>query len=130
MTMSDAMSKTFQGNDQFGCRVAAVMGNDSSVIITGTGLDDDEDQPKVISLDAPTVKAFVAWASPPAADPRVAEAVLSSFLTKKLDDIVRQVAELPDRSSPEDWPEAMLVTADELRAILTAQAGDEGTGGR
>jgi hypothetical protein len=51
-----------------------------------------------------------------------------------LDDIVRQVAELPDRSSPEDWPEAMLVTSDELRsiltAILTAQAGDEGTGGR
>lgn len=34
--------------------------------------------------------------------------------------IVREVAELPDRNSPEDWPEAMLVTADELRAIVIA----------
>lgn len=32
--------------------------------------------------------------------------------------IVRDVAELPDRNSPEDWPEAMLVTADELTGIL------------
>lgn len=34
--------------------------------------------------------------------------------------IVRDVAELPDRDSPEDWPEAMLVTSDELRAIVLA----------
>lgn len=34
------------------------------------------------------------------------------------DQIVQQVAELPDRTSPEDWPEAMLVTADELQAIV------------
>lgn len=33
-------------------------------------------------------------------------------------DICRDVAELPDRDSPEDWPEAMLVTADELHCIL------------
>jgi len=32
--------------------------------------------------------------------------------------ICREVAELPDRSSPEDWPEAMIVTADELRNIV------------
>lgn len=32
--------------------------------------------------------------------------------------IVRDVAELPDRTSPEDWPEAMLVTDHELRGIL------------
>lgn len=32
--------------------------------------------------------------------------------------ICREVAELPDRNSPEDWPEAMLVTHDELRAIV------------
>lgn len=32
--------------------------------------------------------------------------------------ICRQVAELPDRNSPEDWPEAMLVTHDELCAIV------------
>lgn len=33
--------------------------------------------------------------------------------------ICRDVAELPDRNSPEDWPEAMLVTHDELQAIVT-----------
>ena len=32
--------------------------------------------------------------------------------------IIKRVAELSGRSSPEDWPEAMLVTADELAAIL------------
>ena len=31
---------------------------------------------------------------------------------------IQRVAELPDRTSPDDWPEAMLVTADELRVIL------------
>lgn len=34
--------------------------------------------------------------------------------------VCREVAELPDRNSPEDWPEAMLVTHDELRAIVLA----------
>jgi hypothetical protein len=34
--------------------------------------------------------------------------------------ICRDVAELPDRSSPEDWPEAMLVTHDELSRIVVA----------
>ena len=32
--------------------------------------------------------------------------------------IVKEVAELPDRSSPEDWPEAMLVTSHELEDIV------------
>lgn len=32
----------------------------------------------------------------------------------------REVAELSDRGSPEGWPEAMLVTADELRSIVLA----------
>lgn len=32
--------------------------------------------------------------------------------------ICRDVAELPDRNSPEDWPEAMLVTHEELRTIV------------
>lgn len=36
------------------------------------------------------------------------------------DRVVQEVAELPDRTSPEDWPEAMLVTADELRCIVAA----------
>jgi hypothetical protein len=39
------------------------------------------------------------------------------------DTIVREVAELPDRTSPADWPEAMLVTADELRSIVRAARG-------
>ncbi len=34
--------------------------------------------------------------------------------------IVRDVSELPDRTSPDDWPEAMLVTADELQEIVNA----------
>lgn len=34
------------------------------------------------------------------------------------DRIVTDVAELPDRTSPDDWPEAMLVTAEELRLIV------------
>lgn len=32
--------------------------------------------------------------------------------------ILKRVAELPDRSSPDDWPEAMLVTGKELEQIL------------
>ena len=32
--------------------------------------------------------------------------------------IVKRVAELPDRSSPDDWPEAMLVTSVELHQIV------------
>lgn len=35
-----------------------------------------------------------------------------------ISDIIQDVAELPDRDSPEDWPEAMLVTGEELRIIL------------
>jgi hypothetical protein len=31
------------------------------------------------------------------------------------------VAELPDRTSPDDWPEAMLVTSEELRAIVLSR---------
>lgn len=34
--------------------------------------------------------------------------------------VCQEVADLDDRNSPEDWPEAMLVTADELRAIVLA----------
>lgn len=48
-----------------------------------------------------------------------------SYMARKREEIVngviRDVAELPDRTSPDDWPEAMLVTADELRAILLAR---------
>lgn len=36
--------------------------------------------------------------------------------------VIQHVAELPDRTSPDDWPDAMLVTAAELRDILTEHA--------
>lgn len=42
-----------------------------------------------------------------------------------IDGVVRDVAELPDRTSPDDWPGAMLVTEDELRAILLAHLSME-----
>lgn len=32
--------------------------------------------------------------------------------------VITRVCELPDRTSPEDWPEAMLVTDEELHHIL------------
>lgn len=36
------------------------------------------------------------------------------------DAICLEVCELPDRTSPDDWPEALLVTAEELHAICAA----------
>lgn len=32
--------------------------------------------------------------------------------------IIRDVAELPDRTSPADWPDALIVTSAELKQIL------------
>lgn len=40
-------------------------------------------------------------------------------------DVVRTIAELPDRNSLEDQPEMMLVSADELRAIIISHAQAE-----
>ena len=42
-----------------------------------------------------------------------------------IDNVLRDVAELPDRNSPEDWPEAMLVTGAELRQIIITHAPAE-----
>ena len=42
-----------------------------------------------------------------------------------IDSVLRDVAELPDRNSPEDWPEAMLVTGAELRQIIVTHAPAE-----
>jgi hypothetical protein len=44
--------------------------------------------------------------------------------------VCQEVAELPDRSSPDDWPEAMLVTHEELRAIVVAALGKAMEAGR
>lgn len=38
--------------------------------------------------------------------------------------VCRSVAELPDRNSPDGWPEAMLVTQDELREIVMGAITD------
>ena len=35
-----------------------------------------------------------------------------------IQEVLYDVANLPDRSSPDDWPEAMLVTEKELKQIL------------
>lgn len=39
-----------------------------------------------------------------------------------INDVIRDVAELPDRTSPDDQPEMMMVTRDELREILEARS--------
>jgi hypothetical protein len=44
-----------------------------------------------------------------------------NLLDRALDLIVQDICELPDRSSPDDWPEAMLVTPDELRRIVVSR---------
>lgn len=35
-----------------------------------------------------------------------------------IDAFIRDVSEMPDRSSPSDWPDAMLVTGEELNEML------------
>jgi hypothetical protein len=35
------------------------------------------------------------------------------------------VCELPDRTSPDDWPEACLVTSEELHIIVTERLNEE-----
>lgn len=57
---------------------------------------------------------------PPTSDYAVGSLQWAHDLT---DRVVRRVAELPDRDSPGDWPEAMLVTAAELREIVAEEAG-------
>lgn len=47
---------------------------------------------------------------------------MSKHAMEWIDRVVQDVAELSDRNSPEDWPEAMLVTGDELRQIIERRA--------
>lgn len=49
---------------------------------------------------------------------QAAEVVLKEAIDKCLDKVVLEVAELPDRNSPYDYPEIMLVTREELQAIF------------
>jgi len=46
-------------------------------------------------------------------------------VAKKIELIIRDVAELPDRTSPEDWPEALIVTSVELEEILTQHLSEK-----
>ena len=39
-------------------------------------------------------------------------------LSEKINLIIREVSELPDRTSPEDYPEALILTGEELKEIL------------
>jgi hypothetical protein len=43
---------------------------------------------------------------------------MSAMSDKFISDVIRDIAELPDKTSPEDQPEMMLVSTAELRAIL------------
>lgn len=51
-------------------------------------------------------------------------AAVAGYMVRKREQIItgvlQDVAELPDRTSPDDAPDMMLVTAEELRAILEA----------
>lgn len=46
-------------------------------------------------------------------------------VAEKIELIIRDVAELPDRTSPEDWPEALIVTSGELEEILTQHLSEK-----
>lgn len=50
---------------------------------------------------------------------------INKGVAEKIELIIRDVAELPDRTSPEDWPEALIVTGDELEEILTRHLSEK-----
>lgn len=62
--------------------------------------------------------AEAAHAKALAAKPLPAQEEAELFSERVANGVCRDVGELPDRSSPEDWPEAMLVTHDELKEIV------------
>lgn len=47
-----------------------------------------------------------------------------SKIDELIETIIQDVAELPDRSSPEDWPEALILTGEELEEILIQNLAD------
>ncbi len=53
--------------------------------------------------------------------PIASEEMKAQLAQEVAETVCRDVAELPDRTSPEDWPEAMLVTADELQLIVARE---------
>ncbi len=71
---------------------------------------------------APCEDCFNGWCTMNCS-PRVDHPAGAGGFEPVFDAIVRDIAELPDRTSPPEWPEAMLVTADELRTILERHFG-------
>ena len=63
---------------------------------------------------ATKAEAIAAWNRRPAVSEADVERVAAQFTAK----LVQDVCELPDRTSPDDWPEAMLVTGEELHAMV------------
>lgn len=63
-------------------------------------------------------KANSAWNTRAAS--RLSRRPADAGVEEVISGIIQEIAELPDRTSPVAWPEAMLVTADELRSILQA----------
>ncbi len=62
--------------------------------------------------------------------PTVSDEVRSSFDLSRFADetataVVRRVAGLGDRNSPDDWPEAMLVTGKELHLIVSSELAED-----
>lgn len=58
---------------------------------------------------------------PPSRNPIASDAVIDRMIARDefIGRVVREVAELPDRTSPDDYPDMMLVSADELSRIMT-----------
>ena len=80
----------------------------SRAVATASGYHFSGDSIRENALDNPRSAFFV----------EVAKAVLGALDASAIPAIVKRVAELPDRSSPDDWPAAMLVTGDELAQII------------
>lgn len=70
------------------------------------------DDREAVSFNTDGFIGFAGWA-----DDNNIKPVLAGFVDW-IDSVVRDIAELPDRYSPEDFPDALVVTADELRCII------------
>jgi hypothetical protein len=50
---------------------------------------------------------------------------MNSEIENFINSVIGDVSELPDRTSPEDEPDMMLVTADELKTIILERLGED-----
>ena len=72
------------------------------------------------AMEAALRRAQYAVAFMPTA-PTPAGASWTEAVAKAADEIVRDACELTDRTSPEDWPEALLITGQELHDLITGR---------